>query len=142
MQRGVNATERRRREHKREANSEEMRGWRRHCPCLSQQTKAAFNTLQISNYWERSAPSHCVTACVLLSGLTWGRFGKTIEKAIAREVRPSKIPQQIWFPQKCTKLFFFALVHQCKRVNVCLFVMHLVELVCERVCRCSWARVV
>ncbi len=89
MQRGVNTTERRRREHKREANREEMRGWRRHCPCLSQQTKAAFNTLRISNYWERSAPSHCVTACGLLSCLTWGRFGKTIENAIVSEVRPS-----------------------------------------------------
>ncbi len=121
-QRGVNATERRRGEHKREANREEMRGWRRHCPCLSQQTKAAFNTLRISNYWERSAPSHCVTACGLLSCLMWGRFGKTIEKAIVREARPSKIPQQIWFPQKCTKHFFFSIgtpMQACERLLVC-----------------------
>lgn len=120
-QRGVNATERRRGEHKREANREEMRGWRRHCPCLSQQTKAAFNTLRISNYWERSAPSHCVTACGLLSCLTWGRFGKTIEKAIVREARPSKIPQQIWFPQKCTKHFFpiGTPMQACERLLVC-----------------------
>ncbi len=81
----------------------------------------AFNTLRISNYWERSAPSHCVTACGLLSCLTWGRFGKTIEKAIVREARPSKIPQQIWFPQKCTKHFFFHRYTNaaCERLLVC-----------------------
>lgn len=55
---------------KEKTNREEMRGWRRHCPRLSQQTKAAFNTLRISNYWERSAPltpCDCVCVCVLLN---------------------------------------------------------------------------